>query len=287
MTILVTGATGTVGSKAVRALLREHAGRVRALTRNADAVLPHGVSPTVADLGTADLVEILTGVDAVFLLSDGLHIAEHDRRMAQACARAGVRRIVKLSVLSAGYDADDPITTWHRSGEQHVRDSGVPWTFLRPTGFMSNALNWRGAIVADGTVTAPFPDGRTAVVDPEDIGDVAAHCLVEAGHEGVVYELTGPAALSVPEQVTILGQALGRELRYVEADPSTVVAQMVWHGMPEDLAQAVLDLLRSSHAPFNSVVSDDIPDVLGRPAHAFSEWATAHREVFLRAGGAW
>jgi uncharacterized protein YbjT (DUF2867 family) len=190
-------------------------------------------------------------------------------------------------VLSAGYDADDPITSWHRSGEQYVRDSGVAWTFLRPTGFMSNALNWRAGIVAEGTVTAPFPEGRTAVVDPEDIGAVAARCLVEAGHAGAVYELTGPAALSVAEQVAVLGQVLRRDLRYVEADPSAVVHQMTRYGMPEALANAVVELLQSSHDTFNSVVSDVIPDVLGRPARTFADWATTHREAFLHAGGAW
>jgi uncharacterized protein YbjT (DUF2867 family) len=287
VTILVCGATGTVGSEVVRALLPEHAGSVRALTRNADAHLPTGVARAVGDLATSDLTPILEGVDAVFLLSDGLDIAEHERRMAEACSRAGVRRIVKLSVLSAGYDADDPITSWHRRGEQHVRDSGVAWTFLRPTGFMSNALNWRAGIVAEGTVSAPFPEGRTAVVDPEDIGGVAARCLVEAGHAGAVYELTGPAALSVPEQVAVLGEALGRDLRYVEADPSAVVHQMTRYGMPAALAYAVVELLRSSQDPFNSVVCDDIPDVLGRPARTFADWATSHREAFLHAGGAW
>lgn len=287
MTILVTGATGTVGSQVIRALLPEQAGSVRALTRKADARFPRGVTSTVADLATSELAESLEGVDAVFLLSDGLNIADNDRRMAQACSRAGVRRIVKLSVLSAGYDVDDPITSWHRKGEQHVRDSGVAWTFLRPTGFMSNALNWRAGIAADSRVTAPFPAGRTAVVDPEDIGAIAARCLVEPGHDGAVYELTGPEALSLPEQVTILGRALNRDLHYVEANPSDVVAQMVSYGMPEALAHAVVELLRSSHEAFNSVVCDDIPNVLGRPARAFADWATAHREAFLTAGGSW
>jgi len=101
--ILVTGATGTVGSEVLTALLPGHAGRIRALTRNADAEFPDGVEKVVADLGSTDLIPVLGGVDAMFLLSDGLRIVEHDRRAAAAAQQTGVRRIVKLSALSVGH----------------------------------------------------------------------------------------------------------------------------------------------------------------------------------------
>lgn len=286
--ILVTGATGTVGSQVLAALLPEHAGGVRALTRNAAARFPTGVEPVVADLTSGDLSPALDGVEAVFLLTDGLRIAEHDARLASAAAAAGVRRIVKLSALSVGHEeASDPITVLHREGERAVRASGVGWTFLRPTGFMSNALNWAPTVAGQDLVEAPFAHGRTAVVDPADIAAVAACCLTEDGHDQRTYELTGPEPLSPAGQTAILGDVLGRPLAYREAEPAATLTSMVSFGMPPELAYAVLELLRSGQEPFNSVVSSDIPTLLGRPARRFAEWAHAHRDAFGHPAGRW
>ena len=198
--ILITGATGHVGSELITALLPAQAGHIRVLTRNPGAVFPDGTEKVVAHLGDGDLAPALDGVDAVFLLTDGLNIATHDQRVVAAARRAGVQRIVKLSVLSVGHDAIDPITAMHRAGEETIRDSGMGWTFLRPTAFMSNALNWAPMIAADQVVHAPFAVGRAAVVDPADIAAVAATCLTRDSHNHQVYELTGPEALSPPDQ---------------------------------------------------------------------------------------
>lgn len=285
--ILVTGATGTVGSEVVAALLPSHTGKVRALTRNTAAVFPNGVEKVVADLGQSDLAPVLDEVDALFVLTDGLNIADHDRRLAAAAAAAGVRRIVKVSALSVGHGSTDPITSWHRAGEQAIRDTGLSWVFLRPTAFTSNALNWASTVAAHGVVHAPFAAGRTAVVDPTDIGAVAAACLTEDGHDNMVYELTGPEPLSPPDQVAILSRVLGHTLKYAEVDPVDVVAQMTSYGMPVELAHAVVELLRSAQEPFNSDVSDDVATVIGRPPRSFADWAEAHQAAFLHASTGW
>ena len=140
--ILITGATGNVGSELIAALLPAQAGHIRVLTRNPGAVFPDGTQKVVADLADSDLAPVLDDVHAVFLLTDGLNIAAHDHRLIAAAQQAGVERIVKLSVLSVGHGATDLITTMHRAGEEAIRDSGIGWTFLRPTAYMSNALNW-------------------------------------------------------------------------------------------------------------------------------------------------
>ena len=275
--ILITGATGTVGSEVVTALLPAQAGHLRVLTRDPGAVFPDGARKIVADLGDSDLAPVLDGVHAVFLLTSGLHIAAHDRRLTAAARRAGVERIVKLSVRNVGHDGTDPITTLHRAGEEAIRDSGIGWTFLRPTAYMSNALNWAGMIAADQAVYAPFAAGRAAVVDPADIAAVAAACLTQDGHNHHVYELTGPAPLSPSEQVAILSQVLGRDLRYAEADPTSTLAQMVSFGMPEQLAHAVIELYRSTVEPWNAEPTGDVTAITGRPARSFTDWVRAHR----------
>ena len=270
--ILITGATGTVGSEVTTALLPAQAGRIRALTRNPDAVFPEGVQKVVANLSDSDLAPVLDAVRAVFLLTDGLDIAQHDQRLIAAALEEGVERIVKLSVRNVGHDATDPITTWHRAGEEAIRKSGIGWTFLRPTAYMSNALNWAGMITADQIVHAPFAAGRAAFVDPADIAAVAAACLTQDGHNQQVYELTGPEPLSSRDQVAILTQVLGRDLQYVEADPADFLAQMVSYGMPEELAHAITELFRSTLEPYNSKPTGDITAVTGRPARSFTDW---------------
>ena len=279
--ILITGATGHIGSELIAALLPAQAGHIRVLTRNPDAVFPDGTEKVVADLGDSDLAPVLDGVHAVFLLTDGLNIAAHDHRLVAAALQAGVERIVKLSVRSVGHDATDPITTWHRAGEEAIRDSGIGWTFLRPTALMSNALNWAPMIATDQVVHAPFAAGRAAVVDPADIAAVAAASLTQDGHNHRVYELTGPEPLSPTDQVAILSQVLGRDLRYAETDPADTLAQMVSYGMPEELAHAIIEMFRSTLKPYNSEPTGDITTVASRPARSFTDWAQAHRTELL------
>ena len=279
--ILITGATGNVGSQVITALLPAHTAQIRVLTRNPDAAFPDGTQKVVADLGDSDLAPVLDGVHAVFLLTNGLNIAAHDRRLVAAARQAGVERIVKLSVLAVGHGATDPMTTWHRAGEKAIHDSGIGWTFLRPTAFMANALNWAPMIAADQVVHAPFAVGRAAVVDPADIAAVAAACLTHDGHDGRVYELTGPEPLSPADQVAILSQVLDRDLRYAESDPADMLAQMVSYGTPEELAHAVVEQFRSTLEPFNSEPTGDITTVTSRPARSFTDWAQAHRTQLL------
>jgi (4-alkanoyl-5-oxo-2,5-dihydrofuran-3-yl)methyl phosphate reductase len=279
--ILITGATGTVGSELITALLPAQAGHIRALTRNPDAVFPDGTQKVLADLSDSDLTSALDGVHAVFLLTDGLNISTHDLRLIAAAREASVERIVKLSVRNVGHDATDPITTWHRAGEDAIRDSGIGWTFLRPTAYMSNALNWTGMITTDQVVRAPFAAGRAAVVDPADIAAVAAACLTQDGHNHQIYELTGPEPLSPSDQVTILSQVLDRDLRYIEADPADFLAQLVSYGMPEELAHAITELFRSTVEPYNSQPTGDVTAVTNRPARSFTDWAQAHRTELL------
>ena len=279
--ILITGATGHIGSELIAALLPAQAGHIRVLTRNPGAVFPDGTQTVVADLGDSDLAPVLDGVHAVFLLTDGLNIAAHDRRLIDAALQAGVERIVKLSVRNVGHGATNPITTWHRAGEEAIRDSGIGWTFLRPTALMSNALNWAPMIATDQVVHAPFAAGRAAVVDPADIAAVAAASLTQDGHNHRVYELTGPEPLSPTDQVAILSQVLGRDLRYAETDPADTLAQMVSYGIPEELAHAIIEMFRSTLEPYNSELTGDITEVTSRPARSFTDWAQAHRTELL------
>jgi uncharacterized protein YbjT (DUF2867 family) len=280
--ILVTGATGTVGRTVVDLLVARGA-QVRAATRSpATAHLPAGVDVARIDLGDpGTLPGALTGVDRVLLVSAGSAGPVHDANLATAAASAGVAHIVKLSALSAADDtAVDPITGWHRAGEAAVAASGPAWTFLRPTGFMSNAAMWSDTVRSHDTVYAPYGAGRTAVIDPRDIAAVAALVLTTPGHDGRAYPLTGPAALGPGDQVEILAAVLGRELRYVDVPPAVARRAMTDGGMPEDVADAVVALLATGLDPASAVVHPTVEELTGVPARSFRQWAQDHRGAF-------
>lgn len=180
--ILVTGATGNVGGELVRALVS--AGEaVRALSRGArQMALPTGVEGVAGDLNRPEtLSSALAGARGVFLLSGYQDMPG----LLAEIRRAGVERVVLLSSSSApGGDMNNAISRYMIFSEAAVRESGVPWTFLRPSAFMSNALQWVPQLRAGDVVRARFAGVRVATIDPYDIAAVAAEALLSDGHEG-------------------------------------------------------------------------------------------------------
>ncbi len=280
--IVVTGATGTVGRAVVRRLC-DRGVRVRTTTRRPESAgLPAEVEVVRADLDDIDgLIAALAGAERVFAVANGPEIPRHDANLAKAAAVAGVTRIVKLSSGRVEDEtANDPIPRWHRAGERAVRESGLAWTMVRPLGFMSNALHWARSIRDHDTVYAPYGHGRIAVVDPEDIAAVAVCALTEPGHEGRGYLLGGPRALSPGEQTEILGEVLGRPLRYVEISPEDARRALLDAGLAVEVADAVMALRAGALEAFTARVHATVEEVTGRPPRGFHEWATAHRAEF-------
>ena len=279
--ILVTGGTGTVGRALVSDLAVRPGVHVRVLTRSASVPLPAGVERRVGDLGDQlTLRAAMQGCTRLFLLSTGVDLTVHDTLAADCAVSAGLERIVKVSALGVSHDADDPITNWHRGGEVAIRASGIPAAMLRPTGFMSNVLNWVWSIAASGTVSAPYPNGRTALIDPVDIAEVGAHALLSSTVEREIYDLTGPQPLSPREQVNVLAQELGRDLRYEPEDPSTTRSTLENYGMTPELAGAVVASFASAEELWNATPLPTVKQVLGRDATDFRAWARRNRDVF-------
>ncbi|MEV4510293.1 NAD(P)H-binding protein [Dactylosporangium sp. NPDC049525] len=279
MTILLTGATGTVGRAVLRQLLDAGA-PVRALTRDparAATLLPDGVDVVGGDLGDPDsLPAALDGVERVFLLSAGPQMAEHDANLAQAAAKAGVRRLVALSSLAAEEDPDGALGRWHADGERAVREAGPAWTIVRPGGFMSNALDWAPAVRA-GVVRAPFRDLRAAIVDPRDIAAVVVAAM-SGGHDGAVLPLSGPAAISPAEQVAVLADVLDRPVRFEELGVPEARAAMA-RRLPQEVVDAVLSA-RAAAGPFRARVLPTVLEVTGREPRSFRQWVEDHVDTF-------
>lgn len=265
--IVVTGATGNVGRPLVRALV-EAGEQVTAVSRRITARdVPPGTRYHQADLTEPERLEpALDGAKALFLLTSGDFMAAGGDLGAvlDAVRSAGVRRVVLLSSQGVG-TGDHPSVL-----EDTVKASGLEWTMLRPGGFHSNALQWADMIRTRREVAAPFGDMALPTVDPADIAEVAAVALREPGHDGKVYELTGPAPVSPRQQTAALADALGEAVRFVELTRAEARERMLAF-MPEPVVESTLDMLGAPSAALRRV-SPDVGQVLGRSARTFADW---------------
>ena len=208
--IAVTAATGNIG-RVLWPALADAGEAVRLLVRKPLAAADdrRSVETVVVDLDRPDtLVMALAGADRLFLLSPGPDTSTQDAAAIGAAQEAGVRHIVLLSSLGVelgGVGGGRP----HAPGEQVVRESGLDWTILRPSEFMTNTLWWMDEITARGTVSVPSAEGRIGYVDPADIAAVAAAALTVPGHAGSIHRLTGPAALTTAEAAAALPRCSG------------------------------------------------------------------------------
>ena len=277
--ILITGATGTVGRELTQQLL-EAGQAMRVLTRDAGKVsaLEGRAEIAVGDLDSPETLRAaLAGIERVFLVTAN---TQQDVNVLQAAKAARVRHIVKLSTL----EAVDPVmiehVKWHREREELIRASGLAWTFLRPTMFMSTALDWAKTIRQEGTIYFPGGEGKVPAIDPWDIAAVAAVALTEPGHEGQAYALTGPMALGFGEMAEVFTRVLGRQVRYVDMPEKEAGEGMRKAGLPDYVVAGLLGTFAAVRLGRLSACTEDVKKVTGRPPRTFETWCRDHLNVF-------
>jgi len=280
--IMVIGATGRIGRAVIDHLLRAGVS-VRAMTRRpAAANLPAAVEVVPGDLTEpASLADCLHGVDVVFLLWTApeatlpvviSHMASH------------VTRIVALTsphqVAHPFFEQPNAMAALHAHLERLIAASGVEFTILRPGVFASNCLAWWAPTIRDGDVVRwPYGAAETAPIDERDIAAVAACALCEDGHNGAEYVLTGPHSLSQVEQVRIIGQAIGRRLRFEEMPVEDFRREMTRRA-PGPWVDMLLGAWRATLG-HRALVTSTVAAVTGSPARTFRHWAGDHVNAFL------
>jgi uncharacterized protein YbjT (DUF2867 family) len=274
--IVVTGGTGRVGRRVV-AQLGERGFPVRVVSRTPGRGQTD-VETASADLANpASLEPHLQGADALFLLWP-FTSAEVAANLAPEVAKLAARHVARVVYLSAQPAGERPGSFWALV-EQAIADSGVPWTFLRPTGFASNTLLWADQIRAGDVVRWPFGAAARSLIDDRDIATVAVKALTQDGHAGARYLLSGPAVLTQAEQLAAIGRALGRDLTWEELPRAQAQQALAaaW-GDPGFVASALDTWERFVTHP--EVVTSTVRDLTGVPAHTFADWAAANAGAF-------
>jgi uncharacterized protein YbjT (DUF2867 family) len=273
--ILVTGATGNVGSHLVPQLL-EAGARVRVLTRDPEraAKFNGGVEVVQGDLEAPDtLPAAFAGVDKAFVLSAGLKLAVMEGNAFEAAKAAGVGHIIKLTGrhVNADFMADVPHAQVHAQSEQHLQSLGVPWTILRPGVFASNFLMWLDR--AEGGIFVPAGEVTDSFIDPYDVAACAAKLLTTPGHDGVIYEVSGAEQLSFAQAADKIGKATGRKITYHDIPEDAWRQAMLSHGAPAPDVAFILRYFAGVKAGKIYPPTRAIADILRRPPRTFAEWA--------------
>ena len=280
--ILVTAATGQVGREIVRLLAG--AGPVRAMVRDpASAGDPGETELAVGSFDdTAALEAAMAGADTVFLAGrDSPDYVAQQGRAVEAAAAAGVGHVVKLSALAATAGSPVELMRDHHAVEERLRASGVAWTFLRPHLYMQNLLRFAGPVAADGRLAAPMGDGGYPFVDTRDVAAAAAAVLREpAAHAARAYALTGPRAVAYAEVARLMGDVVGRDVRYEPLEPARFQADLEAAGIPgwraADLAAIASAYSAADNRPAGGVVA-----LTGRPPTPLERFLADHRGMIL------
>jgi len=276
--IVVTGATGHIGSALVKTL-REQGADVRVIVRTpADQKeMPAGV-----EVFTGDLADPKT-LSAAFIGADKAFLLPGYPGVATEMKKAGIDYIVQSSGISAALtDSDDAISKFMIASEEETKQATDNWTILRPGAFMSNTERWIPAIKAGQPVRLTFSDKKTALLDPADIAAVAAAILLESSpsHKGKAYHLSGGEQLFPRDCIHILEEISGKKIAYEELSNSESIEELRANGTPQKYLDAFHDFYIKNLID-ESVIYPAVQEILGRSPRTYRQWAVDHQNAFF------
>jgi uncharacterized protein YbjT (DUF2867 family) len=288
--ILVTGASGNIGSEVVKELLSDAPDvSIKAAVHSSQNVKKVKSDARVKviqiDYNEPETVrEALNGVDKLFLLTpDVPNAADLASNVVIEAKKAGIKQIVKQSVMgAAALEADVGTMRLHRQVEKFIEQSGIPFTFLRPNEFMQNFVNFHSpSIKGNNAFYVPLEDAKVSLVDVRDIAGVAVKSLIdEDKHKNKTYLITGPEALSYHQVAEILSNTTGRKINYVNISDEEARAAMKEIGMSDWLINTVSELSEYFRKGKASEISPAVEEVTGNKPISFSQFAKDYAEAF-------
>jgi uncharacterized protein YbjT (DUF2867 family) len=282
-TIVVTGATGTIGRRVVEGLLAKQlpvTGLVRDV-RKGDA-LPAG---TTAAVGTfedrASLERAFAGADVVVLITAAnAHAAEQTLTAIAAAKAAKVRKIVRISALKADAAGPTDNTRQHGGTEAALRDSGLTYVILRPHLFLQNLLGFLPALTGTGQLHWGTGDAKMGMIDTRDAADAAIVAATTADFDNQTFELTGPEAIDYHRVAAAISRGLGREVAYVPVSPQAMGETLRSYGADEWSAKLITDYCTAYSAGFGDFTTDNVQRITGHPPRSIDDFV---REVLVPA----
>ena len=274
--ICVTGASGTLGSEVIRQLESVKAPFRGAYFSNkkAETARDRGNEAVIIDYNRPETLRpAFQGCDKLFLLGPNVpNQSELEQNAVEAAKAAGVRHIVKQSVMGA-VEESYSLAKVHRPVEKAIESSGLAWTFLRPTSFMQNTVTFMGETIrTEAAFYSASGQAKVSHVDVRDIAAVAAKVLTEPNYEGKAYTMTGPEALTYDELASELSKVLGRPISHINLSPSDLKGGMIAEEMPKAIVDRMLDLERYFREGRASRITNDIEQVTGREPRRFAEY---------------
>src|ERR671910_1392281 len=287
VTILVLGATGTVGSEVVRQLSSTTDVNIKAAARSVDKIKNlegDKVKAVPVDYNKPEsLKEALKNVDKLFLLiPDVPNAHELASNLVNEAKKAEVIHIVKQSIMGADLEADVGIMRLHRQAEKIIEQSGIPFTFLRPNEFMQNFINFHSpSIKNNNAFYLPLEDAKVSLVDGRDIAAAAVKSLLdEDKHKNKTYLITGPEALSYHQVAEMLSNATGKKISYVNISEEEAKVAMKEIGMSDWLINTVSELSDYFRKGKASEISSAVEEVTGNKPISFSQFAKDYVDAF-------
>ena len=280
--ILITGASGNVGREVVKQALAVGL-KIRATFQSpaVAAKAPAGLEGVIMDYAKPDTIRpALHGVEKIFLVGPPLRdLPTFEANFIKEVSAAGRRQhVVKLSALGG---RESMFPSQHRDSEENIEASGLPYTFLRPNGFMQNLVNYdAGAIRSQNAFYGCQGNGAVSVVDIRDIAAVAVIVLAATGHEGKSYALTGGEALTNEQVAEKISRVAGRKISYVDLPAAELKKGILSTGTPGWSADALLDLQRLYREGKASLVTDDVERLTGHKPITFDQFARDYAFAF-------
>jgi uncharacterized protein YbjT (DUF2867 family) len=289
--VLVLGATGNVGSPLVYELQRRGV-PVRAAVRNIPETArtrqgsqKAGVEYVKFDYFDADTYQkAFEGITALYLLTPVIPNPQGlVQALVDAAKRAGVKKIVRQSAYGADrVSSNVRMLKWHQDCEKLIEQSGIPYVILRPTGFFQNYLSYADDISRAGVFHLALGSDRSTYIDARDVARVAAVTLIENGHEGRMYNLTGPQALSNEDIADVLSQVTGDQIKFVPISDEVERRNLIEEGTPDWLADGLVEMHRLWRGENSAQVLPTVHEITGQDASPFEKFARENIESFKR-----